>query len=67
LPWFDPEGGPMMRRAGESPEHTIRPISKSYCTAYCLEGQISIDLIPVSPAHAPASGNGLSVRQVQND
>lgn len=42
-----------MRRAGTPPEDNIRLISKSYCSAYCLEGQISIDLIPALPAHAP--------------
>jgi hypothetical protein len=35
----------MMRRAGKPPEPTIRLISKSYCSAYCLEGQISVDLV----------------------
>jgi len=44
----------MMRRAGTPPEHTAKLISKSYCSAYCLEGQISIDLAPARPAHAPA-------------
>ncbi len=44
----------MMRRAGTRPEHTTRSISKSYCSAYCLEGQISVDLVPALPAHAPA-------------
>ena len=44
----------MMRRAGMPPEHTTRLISKSYCSAYCLEGQISIDMVPALPAHAPA-------------
>ncbi len=44
----------MMRRAGTPPENSARLISKSYCSAYCLEGQISIDLAPVLPAHAPA-------------
>jgi hypothetical protein len=38
--WFDPEGGPMMRRAGVPPDHMTGLISKSYCSAYCLEGQI---------------------------
>ncbi len=40
MPWFDPEGGPMMRRAGWPPEPMTRLISKSYCSAHCLEGQI---------------------------
>jgi len=44
----------MMRRAGTLPEHTIKSISKSYCSTDCLEGQISVDLIPALPAHAPA-------------
>jgi hypothetical protein len=44
----------MTRRAGTLPEHTTRLISKSYCSAYCLEGQISVDLVPALPAHAPA-------------
>jgi hypothetical protein len=30
----------MMRRAGKPSEHMARLISKSYCSAYCLEGQI---------------------------
>jgi len=62
MPRFDPEGGPMMRRAGTSPEHTTRLISKSYCSAYCLEGQISIDLVPALPAHAPAFSHRLMNR-----
>jgi hypothetical protein len=44
----------MMRRAGTLPEPMLRSISKSYCSANCLEGQISIHLIPALPAHAPA-------------
>jgi hypothetical protein len=44
----------MMRRAGTLPENMIRSISKSYCSANCLEGQLSIHLIPALPAHAPA-------------
>jgi hypothetical protein len=43
----------MMRRAGMPPENMAGPISKSYCTAHCLEGQFSIDLVPVLPAPAP--------------
>ena len=50
----------MMRRAGTPPEHTARLISKSYCSAYCLEGQISVDLVPALPAHAPAFSPGLT-------
>jgi hypothetical protein len=50
----------MMRRAGTPPEHTTRLISKSYCSAYCLEGQISVDLAPALPAHAPAFSPGLT-------
>ena len=50
----------MMRRAGTPPEHTNRLISKSDCTAYCLEGQISVDLVPALPAHAPAFAPGLT-------
>jgi hypothetical protein len=49
----------MMRRAGTPPEQMNRSISKSYCSAYCLEGQISIGLSPVAPAHAPASSFGV--------
>ena len=44
----------MMRRAGTPPERTNRLISKSHCSANCLEGQISVDLVPALPAHAPA-------------
>jgi hypothetical protein len=50
----------MMRRAGTPPEHNARLISKSYCSAYGLEGQISIGLAPVLPAHAPAFSPGLT-------
>ena len=50
----------MMRRAGKPSEHMARLISKSYCSAYCLEGQISIDLVPTLPAHAPAFESQLS-------
>ncbi len=44
----------MMRRAGTSPELTVKSISKSYCSTDCLEGQISVGLILALPAHAPA-------------
>ena len=55
MPGFDPErGGPMMRRAGSSPEHMIKPISRFYCSTSCLEGQNSIRLIPA--ATRPRSG-----------
>ncbi len=48
----------MMRRAGWPPEHMTRLISKSYCSAHCLEGQIFDRLVPALPAHAPAFLNG---------
>jgi hypothetical protein len=51
MPWFAFEGVPMMRRAGTPPERTNRLISKSHCSANCLEGQISVDLVPALPAH----------------
>ena len=44
----------MMRRAGTPPDHMAKLISKSYCSAYCLEGQISVDLGP--GATRPRSG-----------
>jgi len=51
---FDPEGGPMMRRAGTPQGHIYRLTGKSYYSEYCLEGQISIGLVLLLPAHAPA-------------
>jgi hypothetical protein len=51
----------MMRRAGTPPEHTTKSMSKSYSlasksysSASCLEGQISVDLI--AGATRPRSG-----------
>ena len=61
----------MMRRAGKPSEQMARLISKSYCSAYCLEGQISIDLVPALPADAPAFKPGscrmASLSQEQRD
>ena len=58
----------MMRRAGTLPENMIRSISKSYCSACCLEGQISVDLGP--GATRPRSGfffpHRRSIRAVPN-
>ena len=55
----------MMRRAGTLPEHMTGSISKSYCSAYCLEGQISVDLVSrrYPPTLRPSPGSTTAPRE----